>query len=114
MWVYYQEEGCIQSYKKDFAFSVLIVAETKMVTVIAGTGAQAQGTATFKAATPILPQGMSHTGLMPTAQPQPASAPVTTNQDAHAHNAAIQQQLQGHKVSSVLHSLPPATAVAGR
>ena len=83
---------------------MFILAETKMVTVIAGTGAQAQGTATFKAATPILPQGMSHTGLMPTAQPQPASAPVTTNQDAHAHNAAIQQQLQGHKVSNVLHS----------
>ena len=67
-----------------------------MVTVIAGTGGQAQGTTTFKAATPILPQGLSHTGLMPTAHPQPGSAPVPTSQEVH--NAAIQQQLQGHKV----------------
>ena len=76
---------------------IINIVETKMVTVIAGTGAQAQGTTTFKAATPILPQGMSHTGLMPTAQPQPGSAMVPSNQEVQ--NAAIQQQLQGHKVS---------------
>ena len=45
------------SSKTEFECCMFIVVETKMVTVIAGTGAQAQGTATFKAATPISPTG---------------------------------------------------------
>ncbi len=60
-----------------------------MVTVIApGTGQS-----TLKAATPILPQGLSHTGLMPQAQPQAAVA-ASSATATPTLQAAIQQQLQ--------------------
>ncbi len=84
------------------ARKLLFVSETKVMTVIAG-GAP---TTTFKAAaaTPILPLSQTTALMPPAAHPHPATAPAAA---ALAHpdaaTAAAIQQLQAHKVSSVIH-----------